>query len=63
MIHERLPQVARNVVDRLDGVQEIGGCIRELHDVTVELDRQGFVGTPGLGRVGIGNSATPRKRH
>ena len=63
MIHERLPQVARNVVDRLDDVQEIGGCIRELHDVTVELDRQGFVGRACLGRVGIGSSATSRKRH
>ena len=40
---ERLPQVARNVVDRLDGVQDAEGCIRELHDVTVELYRQGFV--------------------
>ena len=46
MIHERLAQVARNVVDRLDGVQETEGCTRELHDVTVELDRQGFVGRP-----------------
>ena len=46
MIHERLAQVARNVVDRLDGVQETDGCTRELHDVTVELDRQGFVGRP-----------------
>ena len=63
MIHERLPQVARHVVDRLDGVQEVEGCIRELHDVTVKLDRQGFVRAPGLGRVGIGSSATTHKRH
>ena len=46
MIHERLPQVAHNVVEGLNGVREVEGCIRELHDSAVELDRHGFVGRP-----------------
>ena len=27
IIHERLPQVAQNVVDGLEGAPEVGGCI------------------------------------
>ena len=55
--------MARNVVDRLDGVQEAEGCIGELHDVTVELDRQGFVGRPAWVELELGARPHPRKRH
>ena len=46
-------------VDRLEGVQEIGGCIRELHDMTVELDRQGFVGRPAWVELELGARPPP----
>ena len=49
---ERFPLEARNVVDRLDGVQEAEGCIRELHDVTI-VGSSRVRRAPGLGRVGM----------
>ena len=55
MIQERLPQVGRNVVDRLDGVHEAEGCIK----VTVELDRQGFVGRPAWVELELGARPPP----
>ena len=53
------PKWRENVADRLGGVQEIGGCIRELHDVTVELDRQGFVGRPAWVELELGTRPPP----
>ena len=41
MIHERLPQLATNTVERLDGEHNVGGCLTELHSVADGLDRQG----------------------
>ena len=52
--------MARNVVDKLDGVQEVEGCVRELHDVTVELDRQGFVGRPAWVELDLGARPPPQ---
>ena len=38
--------MAQNVVDGLEGAQEVGGCIGELRAVSLGLDWQGFVGRP-----------------
>ena len=59
MIHERLPQVAQDVLDGLNGVREAEGCIRELRDVTVELDRHGFVGRPAWADLVVGVRPPP----
>ena len=42
-------------VDRLDGVHEAEGCIK----VTVELDRQGFVGCPAWVELELGARPPP----
>ena len=46
MLHERLPQLAVTTVERLDGVHDVGGCLKELRRAADGLDRQGFVGRP-----------------
>ena len=59
MIHERLPQVAQNVVDGLEGAQEVGGCIGELRAISLGLDRQGFVGRPTWTLLKFGTQPPP----
>ena len=59
MIHERLPQAAQNVVDGLEGAQEVGGCIGELRAVSLGLDRQGFVGRPTWTQLKLGAGPPP----
>ena len=59
MIHERLPQVAQNVVDGLEGAQEVGGCIGELRAISLGLDRQGFVGRPTWTLLKFGAQPSP----
>ena len=46
IIHERLPQLASNTVERFDGEHDDGGCLTELRSAADGLDRQGFVGRP-----------------
>ena len=53
-IHERLPQAAQNVVDGLEGAQEVGGCA-----VSLGLDRQGFVGRPTWTQLKLGTRPPP----
>ena len=43
MIHERLPRLAADTVERLD---DVDGCVAELRNAADGLDRQGFVGRP-----------------
>ena len=49
MIHQRLPRVADNITNRLEGAVAVEGCLGELHEVGDLLDRQGFVGRFWLG--------------
>ena len=46
MIHERLPQLAADTVERLDGEHDVDGCLAELRNAADGLDRQGIVGRP-----------------
>ena len=54
MIHQRLPRVADNITDRLEGAVAVEGCLGELHEVGDRLDRQGFVGRPGWAELKLG---------
>ena len=59
MVHERLPQVAQNVVDGLEGAPDVGGCIGELRAISLGLDRQGFVGRPTWTLLKLGARPPP----
>ena len=59
MIHQRLPQVADSITDRLEGAVAVGGCLRELREVADRLDRQGFVGRPGWAELKLGTRPPP----
>ena len=44
MIHQRLPDVADKVVQNFSDRGDPGRCQKELREVAIQLDRQGFVG-------------------
>ena len=46
MIAGRLPEVANSVVDELNEVEDLEGCLAEVSAAADRLDRQGFVGRP-----------------
>ena len=49
MLQERLPIVAQNAVNVLDGDVNVDGCLGEVRQVAAGLDRQGFICRPQWG--------------
>ena len=50
MLQERLPVVAQNAVNVLDGDANEDGCLGEVREAAAGLDRQRFIGRPRWGR-------------
>ena len=59
MLLERLPVVAQNAVNVLDGDVNVDGCLGEVRQAAAGLDRQGFIGRPQWGALQMGARPPP----
>ena len=59
MLQERLPVVAHNAVNVLDGDANVDGCLGEVRHAAAGLDQQGFIGRPQWGGGALQMGARP----
>ena len=59
MLQERLPIIAQNAVNVLDGDANVDGCLGEVCQAAAGLDRQGFIGRPQWGALQMGARPSP----
>ena len=62
MLQERLPVVAQNAVNVLDGDANVDGCLGEVRQAAAGLDRQGFIGRPQREGTSDGSETTSTDR-
>ena len=61
MIHRRLPQIAHSFIHQVENGRA-DGCVGELQNACVTLDRSGFVGRPSWAQLRSGARPPPVER-
>ena len=59
MLQERLPVIAQNAVNVLDGDANVDGCLGGVRQAAAGLDREGFIGRPQWGALQMGAKQPP----